>query len=57
MKKPYNNNKSKISAPAWNEKFHLLDGSYSIPDIQDIIKNIIKKHKTVTDNLVITFSS
>ena len=57
MKKPYNNNKSKISAPAWNEKFHLLDGSYSIPDIQDIIKNIIKKHKTVTDNLAITFSS
>ena len=57
MKKPYNNNKSKISAPAWNEKFQLLDGSYSIPDIQDIIKNVIKKHKTVTDNLAITFSS
>ena len=26
----YNNNKFKISAPTWNEKFALSNGSYSI---------------------------
>ena len=25
----------KISAPTWNDKFELLDGSYSVSDIQD----------------------
>ena len=35
MKSSYNNNKSKISAPTWNEKFELLDGLYSVSDIQD----------------------
>ena len=34
-KKPYKNNKFKISAPTWNEEFELTDGSYSISDIQD----------------------
>ena len=29
------NNKFKISAPTWNEEFELLDGSYSVSDIQD----------------------
>ena len=28
------NNKFKISAPTWNDKFHLPDGSYSIEQIQ-----------------------
>ena len=28
VKSEYRNNKSKISAPAWNDKFDLLDGSY-----------------------------
>ena len=41
-----NNNRFKISAPTWNEKFKLLDGSYSISDIQDyfecILKNTVK---------------
>ena len=36
--------------PTWNEKFELPDGSYSISDIQDYFKYIIKKHETVTDN-------
>ena len=36
-----------------NEKFELPDGSYSILDIQDYFKYIIKKHETVTDNLLI----
>ena len=31
----YDNNKSKISAPIWNDEFELPDGSYSITNIQD----------------------
>ena len=30
----YNNNKFKISAPTWNDKFELTNGSYSVIDIQ-----------------------
>ena len=41
--KSYKNNKFKISAPAWNEEFELLDGSYSISDIQDYFDYILKK--------------
>ena len=29
-KSSYNNNKFKISAPTWNNKFELPDGSYSV---------------------------
>ena len=32
IKGSYNNNKSEISAPTWNDKFELPDGSYSISD-------------------------
>ena len=46
----YNNNKSKISALTWNDTFDLLDGSYSISDIQDYFQFIIKKHETLTEN-------
>ena len=35
VKKSYKNNKFKISAPTWNEELELLDGSYSVSDIQD----------------------
>ena len=44
IKTSYNNNKFKISAPAWNEEFKLADGSYSISDIQDYFEYILKKH-------------
>ena len=37
IKKSYKNNKSKISAPTWNKEFELLDGWYSVSDIQDIL--------------------
>ena len=37
------NNKFKISAPTWNEAFHLPDGSYSIENIQNYSEYIIKK--------------
>ena len=33
IKSSYNNNKFKISAPTWNDKFELPDGSYSISDM------------------------
>ena len=38
MKSSYNNSKSKISAPTWNDKFKLPDGSYSVSDIQDYLE-------------------
>ena len=40
IKSSYNNNKFKISAPTWNDKFELPDGSYSISDIQDYFEYI-----------------
>ena len=42
IKSSYNNSKLKISAPTWNEEFELPDGSYSISDIQDYFKYILK---------------
>ena len=50
IKSEYNNNKLKILAPTWNDTFDLLDGSYSIADIQDYFEFIINKHETVTEN-------
>ena len=44
QKNSYNNNKFKISAPTWNDKFELPDGSYSVSDIQDYFEYILKKH-------------
>ena len=43
-------NKFKTSAPMSNEKFELLNGSYSVSDIQDYFKYIIKKLETATEN-------
>ena len=43
-KNSYNNNKFKISAPPWNDKFELPDGSYSVSDIQDYFEYILEKH-------------
>ena len=44
IKSAYNNNKFKISARAWSDKFELPDGSCSISDIQDYFKYILKKY-------------
>ena len=49
MKNSYNNNKFKISAPTWNGKFELHDGSYSVSDIQDYFDYILKRHGENTD--------
>ena len=47
IKKPYKNNKFEISALTWNEEIKLLDGSFSVSDIQVyfeyILKNIEKR--------------
>ena len=40
IKNSYNNNKFKISAPTWNDKFELPDRSYSVSDIQDYFEYI-----------------
>ena len=50
VKSEYNKHKFKISAPTWNDKFDLPDGSYSISDIQDYFEFIIKKHETLAEN-------
>ena len=42
IKSSYNNNKFKISTPTWNDEFELPDGSYSVSDIQDYFKYILK---------------
>ena len=42
IKSSYNNNKLRISAPTWNDKFELPDGSYSVLDIQDYFEYILK---------------
>ena len=48
-KSSYNNNKCKISAPTWNDKFELRHGLYSVSNIQDYFEYILKKHGENTD--------
>ena len=57
VKSTYNNNKFKISAPTWNEKFDLPDGSYNISEIQDYIEYTIKKHETIGENAPILINA
>ena len=49
IKNSYNNNKFKISAPTWNDKFELPDGLYSVSDIQDYFEYILNNHRENTD--------
>ena len=44
IKISYNNNKFKISAPTWNDKFELPDGSYSASNIQDYFEKAWRKY-------------
>ena len=46
----YNNNKFKISATTWNDKFELPDGAYSVLGIQEYFEYISKKHNEKIDN-------
>ena len=50
MKSAYNSNKFKISAPTRNDEFHLLYGSYSVPDILDYFEYIIRNQETIANN-------
>ena len=43
MQSAYNNNKFKKSAPTWNDKSELSDGSYSVSNTQDYFEYILKK--------------
>ena len=40
IKRSYNNNKFKISAPTWNDELELSNGLYSVLDIQDYFEYI-----------------
>ena len=50
IKSSYNNNKFKISTPTWSDEFELLDGSYSILNIQYYFEYILKKYRENVDN-------
>ena len=49
IKSSYNNNKFRISAPTWNDKFELPDRSYSTSNIQDYFECVLKQHGENTD--------
>ena len=49
IKNLYSNNNFETSAPTWNNKFELPDGSYSISDVQDYFEYIFKKYGENTD--------
>ena len=53
IKSSNNNNKFKTSAPTWNDKFGLPDGSYSLSYIQDYFEYILKKQGEDIDKLSI----
>ena len=50
IKKLNKKSKFKISAPTWNDKFELPDGSYTVSDIQDYFECTLKKHGEKTDS-------
>ena len=50
IKSSYNNNKFKISAPTWNDKFELPGGLYFVSNIQDYFEYILKKRGENPDN-------
>ena len=53
LKSSYNNNQFKTSAPTWNDKFELPDGSYYVSDIQYYFKYVLEKHGENIDNPLI----
>ena len=53
IKSSYNNNQFKTSAPTWNDKFELPDGSYYVSDIQYYFKYVLEKHEENIDNPLI----
>ena len=51
IKSTCNSNKFKISAPTWNDKFELPNGSYFASNIQDYFEYIFKTHGENIDKL------
>ena len=43
-----------MSAPTWNDKFEMPDGSYSVSHIQDYFEYIFKKHGENINNQSVT---
>ena len=41
------NSEKKLSVPKWLEEFQLIDGSYSLPNIQGYVDYIIKNMETL----------
>ena len=50
IKRLYDSNKFKPSAPTWNDKLELPDRSYPVSDVQDSFEYISKKHDEKIDN-------
>ena len=54
IKNSFKTNNFNISAQTWNNKFELPNGSYSVSDIQDYFRQVIKKHEIMTKNTPIS---
>ena len=50
IKSSYNNNKFKISAPTWNDKFEFPNGLYSASDIQNYFEYFLKSMEKILIN-------
>ena len=50
IKSWYNNNKFRVSAPTWNDKFELPDRSYSVSDILNYLEYILKNMEKILIN-------
>ena len=55
IKSLYKNNRFKISAPTWNGKFELPDGSYSVSDIHNYCEYNLKKQWKVDNPSIIVY--
>ena len=50
MRQHYKNNKLKIIAPTRNDEFELNGSFYSVSDIEDYLKHIIRSYETLPIN-------
>ena len=56
IRQQFKNNKLKVIVPTQNDEFELPDGSYSVSNMQDYVKHVIKKHETLFANSPIRVS-
>ena len=50
IRQHYKNNKLKIIAPTSNDEFELHGSFYSVSDIEDYLKHIIRRYETLPIN-------